>query len=408
MKSLRRIGSSVARARLAQVGQRAAEVRLLGEHRERRRAAALVGAHDLGAAGALADRRPPRASGACARRSARCRGATAPRRTGGPRAAARPRARARTAGARACAARRASRVASTSSSSRTLMPRLRLHVALQHVARRRPSRSPPRRAARPSSSESRQAAHVDRGAGVQHRQRALGARLAARAPTRSDARRSRPACPRRRRASRGRLQPDAPRGSRRRRRCAPSSARPRASGPDTENSSRPSALDTTRAPLRAELPRARRPIVSSMPASRHADHLARGAGGIGQRAEEVEDRAHRQLLAHRHHVPHRRVVERGEHEAEARPRRCSSATRVRAPGRSARPSASSTSAEPHRLVAERLPCLATRQPAPAATNAAVVETLKVGRPPPVPAVSTRSSPRLHRHGQLAHGRAPAR
>ena len=44
-----------------------------------------------------------------------------------------------------------------------------------------------------------------------------------------------------------------------------------------------------------------------------------------------------------------------------------------------------------RLVAERLPCLATAQPAPAATSAAVVETLKVEGPPPVPAVSTRSS-----------------
>ena len=42
------------------------------------------------------------------------------------------------------------------------------------------------------------------------------------------------------------------------------------------------------------------------------------------------------------------------------------------------------------LVLERLPCLATAQPAPAATRAAVVETLKVEGPPPVPAVSTRS------------------
>ncbi len=55
------------------------------------------------------------------------------------------------------------------------------------------------------------------------------------------------------------------------------------------------------------------------------------------------------------------------------------------------PSASSRSAEPHLLVLERLPCLATAQPAPAATSAAVVETLKVEGPPPVPAVSTRSS-----------------
>src|SRR5215212_8666872 len=55
------------------------------------------------------------------------------------------------------------------------------------------------------------------------------------------------------------------------------------------------------------------------------------------------------------------------------------------------PSASSRSAEPDSPVAERLPCLATAQPAPAAISAAVVETLNVGRPPPVPAVSIRSS-----------------
>ena len=53
------------------------------------------------------------------------------------------------------------------------------------------------------------------------------------------------------------------------------------------------------------------------------------------------------------------------------------------------PSASSTSADPERLVAERLPCFATGQPAPAAISAAVVEMLKVVGPPPVPAVSTR-------------------
>ena len=54
------------------------------------------------------------------------------------------------------------------------------------------------------------------------------------------------------------------------------------------------------------------------------------------------------------------------------------------------PSASSRSAEPDLLVAERLPCFATQHPAPAATKAAVVETLNVGTPPPVPAVSSRS------------------
>src|SRR5581483_9401299 len=50
----------------------------------------------------------------------------------------------------------------------------------------------------------------------------------------------------------------------------------------------------------------------------------------------------------------------------------------------------SRSAEPQRLVLERLPCLATAQPAAAATSAAAVEMLKVVGPPPVPAVSTRA------------------
>ena len=43
----------------------------------------------------------------------------------------------------------------------------------------------------------------------------------------------------------------------------------------------------------------------------------------------------------------------------------------------ATPRASSTSALPHLLVAERLPCLATVTPAPAATSAAAVEMLNV-------------------------------
>ena len=136
------------RARLAQVGERAAEVRLLGEHRHGRRAAALVGAHDLGAAGALADRARPTASGACARRSATCRGATAPRRTGAPRARCPPRARARTA---ALALAPLDRVARglhevVEPRAHALAP---LHVALEHRRARRPSRSPPRRAGAP-------------------------------------------------------------------------------------------------------------------------------------------------------------------------------------------------------------------------------------------------------------------
>src|SRR3954454_11703534 len=55
------------------------------------------------------------------------------------------------------------------------------------------------------------------------------------------------------------------------------------------------------------------------------------------------------------------------------------------------PSASRRSAEPESPVAERLPCLATAHPWPAAIRAAVVDKLNVGLPPPVPAVSIRSS-----------------
>ena len=57
------------------------------------------------------------------------------------------------------------------------------------------------------------------------------------------------------------------------------------------------------------------------------------------------------------------------------------------------PSSLSTSALPQRLETERLPCLATVTPAPAATNAARVEMLKVCAPsPPVPQVSTTVRP----------------
>jgi hypothetical protein len=56
------------------------------------------------------------------------------------------------------------------------------------------------------------------------------------------------------------------------------------------------------------------------------------------------------------------------------------------------PSASSTSALPDFDDTERPPCFATRAPAPAATNAAVVEMLNVcDLSPPVPQVSTRLS-----------------
>jgi hypothetical protein len=48
-----------------------------------------------------------------------------------------------------------------------------------------------------------------------------------------------------------------------------------------------------------------------------ADQLAPRAGRVGQRAEEVEDRPHRQLAAHRDHEARGLMMRRGEHEAEA-------------------------------------------------------------------------------------------
>jgi hypothetical protein len=57
------------------------------------------------------------------------------------------------------------------------------------------------------------------------------------------------------------------------------------------------------------------------------------------------------------------------------------------------PSASSTSALPVWLESERLPCLATRAPAPAITSAAAVEILNVPEAsPPVPQVSITLGP----------------
>jgi len=59
----------------------------------------------------------------------------------------------------------------------------------------------------------------------------------------------------------------------------------------------------------------------------------------------------------------------------------------------ATPRASRTSALPHLLEMDRLPCLATFAPAPAATRADAVEMLNVPVPsPPVPQVSIIKSP----------------
>ena len=92
MKSLRRIGSVGRRARLLEVAERAAEVRALGQDRERRGAAALVGLRDLGDGRAGADLARRRRAALVLGDDRRRRGARAPRRTGGPRGAARSRA----------------------------------------------------------------------------------------------------------------------------------------------------------------------------------------------------------------------------------------------------------------------------------------------------------------------------
>ena len=129
------------------------------------------------------------------------------------------------------------------------------------------------------------------------------------------------------------------------------------------------------------------------------------AGRVGQRAEEVEDRAHGELLAHRHDEARRLVVRGREHEAEAglvdaarRRRRARGRCARRAPrGRRRSPTGRSPSG-----------CRAwpARSRRPAAISAAVVETLKVGRPPPVPAVSSRSS-RSHCTGVASARIVPA-
>ena len=318
MKSLRRIGRSRGRARLAQVGERAAEVRLLGEDRDapprrraRRRARSRRSSRPRGSS-------PPTASGACARRSATCRGATAPRRTGRP---SRPTSTSRSSSdsgrsrLRAVDAPRAWR--STRSSRRGAHARVSARRSARARRARRPSRSPPRRARTPSASESARPAHVDRGAGVQHRQRRARCPAPPSSTAAQERARSRPGVPAPTAPSVRRLEPDLLGASRRRCRCRRRSARPRGSAP------RPR---TRRGHPRSTLPMPSR-VPSSPSARRHRLQLCPGrdtpitwrrapAGLVsGPRKLKIVRTAER--LAHRHHVLHRRVVERREHEAEA-------------------------------------------------------------------------------------------
>ena len=184
---------AAARAR-AQVLERAAEVRPLGQHRQRDRAAALVGARR-----SRARRRRSRSAPAEGERrlnsaitpipGSRQRVAQAPR---APARALRPAARgcSARAAARACAARRSARVSARIRSStrrvarahgvasRRRVPCARLHVALQ---RARGAAVGERRARRLDALGDRLGAPggVDRGAGVDQRERLAGARARA-------------------------------------------------------------------------------------------------------------------------------------------------------------------------------------------------------------------------------------
>src|SRR4051812_41206370 len=169
--------------------------------------------------------------------------------------------------------------------------------------------------------------------------------------------------------------------------CSPSTSTTRVV-PEVLISSRPSALDTTsalRAPRRASAPA----IVSRKPGSETPMTCRVAPAGLvsGPRKLKIVRTASSLRTG-----TTKRVAPWWA-GANMKPKPTSSMQRATATGvRSMRtPSASSTSAEPDSPVAERLPCLATAQPAPAAISAAVVETLNVGRPPPVPAVSIRSS-----------------
>ena len=117
-----------------------------------------------------------------------------------------------------------------------------------------------------------------------------------------------------------------------------------------------------------------------------AQQLARRAGGVGERAEDVEHGPDADLSASRAGVSHARVQRLREQEADAglvdaarhvvRVERDVDAERLEHVGA---PAAEETA---------RLPCLATGTPAPATTNAVVVEMLNVCSPsPPVPHVS---------------------
>ena len=169
------------RARLAQVVERAAEVERLGEDRQRRGAAALVGRTIVGDGRALADLARRRRAALVLGDHRDARAASAPRRTAGPRAARASAASSRASGTRRGGAR------PRRASPRRCAPARSCAAPAHCVELRRAGRAPRRRrrvdrllggARRPPRALSARPADVDRGAGVEHREVARRAGLA--------------------------------------------------------------------------------------------------------------------------------------------------------------------------------------------------------------------------------------
>ena len=172
------------RARLAQVVERAAEVRALGEDRQRRGAAALVGARRCRSRSRRARISPAEGERRlCSAITRDARAQRAPRRTGGPRARSTA-WRSSSRGGTRCrgGARTSSRVdvddaledahaAACAGASSFADARRSASSARGRARRRRPPRAA---ASTPSAIESAPAAGVDRGAGVEQREVARG------------------------------------------------------------------------------------------------------------------------------------------------------------------------------------------------------------------------------------------
>ena len=329
MKSLRRIGRPLAARGRAQVVERAAEVAPVGEHGERRRAAALVRRADLAHVGLRRDL-------AGARRAALELG---DQRQPGPhqRLAERARAAERADGVAQVLDRNPllaslhvlprcphellelahvrSRVDEPAAVSRDARELAReLDQALQHPLARRPSRSPPRPRSTAPPRSAPAPAGEDRRAGVQQHHVARRARLAGRAPARTTAAFS-SGVPPAIALSSARGKPEILRGD-----------EPLLGAPvgDLDHARAVGGADLVDAVVGADDQRALAPEPDERLGDRllvaavgDAEQLPARARRVGERTEEVEDRPHGELLAHRDHVLHRRVVAGGEHEAEA-------------------------------------------------------------------------------------------